>query len=1017
MTRLISYFTHQPLISNVIFFGLLILGFFTWFQIGKEEMPEFASNWVRVTTNYPGAPAEDVELFITKPIEDELKGVVGIEEIETTSSVGTSSFRIVVDDNYPDKNEVVREIKDAVLRVDLPSEVRDLPAIRQFKSSEKAILDVGLYLKGEKKLTTQMRQKLQKYVLSFENQLIAKNEISSIERSHYLKPELQILVDPKKAHEQQISLSKVKEQIQSYNLRVPIGTLEDKGESKVTAYNELEDVKSLSSLMLRSNYEGLGVHLGDIAHVQDSFEKSNSIFKINGHEGIFLNIKKSIATDILTAQKVVKEQIALFQKNNKNVGIGVTLMDDESYAVQNRLKIISSNGILGFILILIILFIFLDFKSGFWVAMGIPFSMSFTLIIAAIVGYTVNNMTLAGVIIVLGIVVDDAIIIAENIARKREEGLRGVEAAIEGAKEVVKPIFASIITTCVAFVPLIFFEGFFGKLVAYIPLIVILMLLGSLLESIFILPSHLVTYKEYIRKENWFNRYEEMYANFLQKVFQMRTLAISIFTLLLGLSIYFFVSTLRFEMFPREESTEIIVKVKAPKETTRNEMSELIDPIEKFLAEDTKNVVGVRTSIGLNRRGGEVKENEASILVEIFPRDERDTDLNHLIDGWELASKEVKGLDEIKFLRGRWGHDSGSSIELQIQESDDKLRAQLADVLAQKMKDLGIMDDVEIEEPLIKKEYIFHLMQPEIMRLSVTPEKITSALRSFVQGSIVYSINKGEEEIDVRLSVPDSDKTNISKLLKLKVENSQGELIQLTRLVKMKEVIRPVNIKRVNYKRTTMIYANKKEELKITPLEVAEKLERDVFPEVLNDFPTAILKFRGEIEDSRESQGEFLNSIYMTVIFIYFILVIMFNSLTKPFIVLAIIPFGLSGVVYTLLLHSMSIYGFFAVIGALGMIGVVINDAIVMIDKIDNTPGAQGSFEKIAQVASTRLRPILVTTLTTVVGILPTAYGVAGYDSMLAEMMLTMGWGLAYGTIITLVLIPILYTFSREKTV
>ena len=217
-----------------------------------------------------------------------------------------------------------------------------------------------------------------------------------------------------------------------------------------------------------------------------------------------------------------------------------------------------------------------------------------------------------------------------------------------------------------------------------------------------------------------------------------------------------------------------------------------------------------------------------------------------------------------------------------------------------------------------------------------------------------------------------------------------------------------------DFKRASKIVGTPKEDLDLTPLQIAEKLEGEIFPQVFNKFPTAILKFRGEVENSRESQGEFGRSVLMVIALIFLILVLMFNSLIKPFLVLSVVPFGLAGVVFVLLTHGMNVYGFFAAIGALGMVGVVINDAIVMIDRIDKTPNR--NLDTLATVAATRLRPVVVTTITTVIGILPTAYGLAGYDSMLAEMMLTMGWGLAFGTCITLILIPCLYSLSvKEK--
>lgn len=1025
MKNIISYFVERHLITNVLFFGIILMAVFTWFRIGKEELPEFASNWVRINTVYPGAAAEDVELFVTKPMEDELKGVVGIEEIVATSSVGASSLRITIDDDYPNKDEVLQEIKDAIFRTDLPSEVRDLPRIRQFKSAEKAILDIGIYHKDHEFLDVASRAQVQSYILSFENQLLALPEIASIEKSHYRKPELQIKIDPKKIISNQITLAAIRDQIQSNNVRAPIGSLKDKGESKVTALNELEDVESLKKLVLRGNYSGAQINLGQVGSVEDGYIESNSIFKINGHEGVFINVKKNVSTDILTAQAAVMRFIENFRKANENAPIGIVLMDDESYAVTNRLDIVTTNGLLGFVLIILVLLLFLNLKTGFWVAMGIPFSIAFTLIVAQLAGYTVNNMTLAGIIIVLGIVVDDAIIIAENISRHRESGKTIKEAAVIGTVEVIKPITASIITTCVAFIPLIFFEGFFGKLVSYIPLIVILMLLGSLIESLFILPGHLAgrtpvldRFSKEDTADSWYHRYEKKYAGFLIKVFRFRIAILAAFGVFLLGGLFLYQTKMKFVMFPREESQEVFIKVKAKKEFTRKETARAISPMEKIFYEDTANVVASRSSIGLSRRGGEVRENEASILVELIPADDRNISLNKLLEQWKARTKELPGIVDIRFLRGRWGNSSGTALELQILENNDEKRAAIAKSLEESLKSMEDIVDVEVEVPLLKNEYVFQIKQDRLVKYDVAPSQLTTTLRAFVEGSILYSINKGDEEVDVRLTVYDNVKENLDTLMNLRVPNRSGNLTFLRNMVELRELKKPVNITRTNFKRVTTVFANPKPGASTTPLQVAERLERDVFPKLYNQYPTAVLAWSGEVKDSRESQGEFRDSVFMVIILIYLILVIMFNSMVKPFIVLSVVPFGLAGIVYVLIAHGMSVYGFFAAIGALGMIGVVINDAIVMIDKIDNTlkHGGVSNHQVLAEVAATRLRPVVVTTVTTVVGVLPTAYGLGGYDSLLAEMMLTMGWGLAIGTFITLVLIPCIYSFSVKAT-
>lgn len=1008
MKNTIDYFINNALVANVIFIAIFIIGAFAWNNIGKEELPEFESNWVSINTIYPGATPEEVELSVTKVLENELKSVSGIEEIKTISTQGSSQLQIIIDDSYPNTSQVYQSIQEAVQRTTFPVDVRELPTIRQFKSSEKAILDIGIYLKGQKSLDDIQRAKLQGYVLNFEDQLSSLKEVSSIEKSHYLKPKLNILVSLNDLKDNELSLWQVFKQIQSAHIRYPLGALFDKEESRVSLNNELNNPRDLKNVVIQSNYSGHGKKLEDIcSKIENSFERTNSIFKVNGHEAIFLNVKKSSSVDILSANKKIIDFIENIKQKNKNIEI--VLMDDESYAVKNRLEIISINAIVGFLLILVVLFIFLDLKTGFWVALGIPFSLAFTLIFALISGYTVNNMTLAAIIIVLGVVVDDAIIIAENISRLRKEGLSFSEAATLGVHQVAKPIIASIITTCLAFIPLLFFDGFFGKLIIYIPLIVCLMLFGSLFESLFILPSHLKNISN-DKRNDWFEKFEKLYEKFLYKVLERKIMILLPFIIFIVIGGILFKTKMNFVMFPREESKEVFIKIKTPLGTDRNQTSIIISELEQFISSDKKNVVGVSSSIGLSRRGGETKENEASILVEVKPVDERILPLTKLIENWKQFSDKNKQLESVNYLRGRWGHSSSNAIEILVQENNDQKRYELTEKISNILsKDLELID-VEIDRPLLKKEFVFKLIQPNLLRYKIPIESIKTTLRSFLDGGLLYTINLGDEDVDVVLSVEKNFKKDVKNLLKLEIENAEGNLISLSKLVQVKSINKPINITRIDYKRSTMIYANLKKESKLTALKVADILEKNYFPKLNLD--TSIISFKGEIEDSRQAKGQFLYSIFIVIFLIFLVLLVIFNSLLKPLIILSIVPFGLASIVYILLLHNMSVYGFFSLVGALGMIGVVVNDAIVMISRLEEN--AKNDDEKISKIAATRLRPIVLTTLTTVVGVLPTAYGFAGHDSMLSEMMLVMGWGLAFGTMITLFYVPVVYSLFKN---
>tara|TARA_B100000749_G_scaffold280455_1_gene276719 strand:+ start:154873 stop:157935 length:3063 start_codon:yes stop_codon:yes gene_type:complete len=1008
-------------------FGMIAMAIVFWDQIGKEEMPDFAMESIRISIPYRGASAEDVELFVTKPVEEQLKGISGLDEVSSTSSYGSSSFRINFEAGTPNLQEKIQEVKDAVDAAEFPSEADD-PTYRQFRSSEKAIIDLGFYLEDKEILTVEERAQLQHLVLAFKNKVLNLKEISGVDTSGYLRPELQIRVEPEQLKSYEVSMDQVRSQVVEKHVRRPLGSLQDKGESDVTIVSELDNIEALENVIVSSGFEGQQVKLARVAKVGHGFEKSNTIYKIFGREGVILNLTKSASADILSAQESVVNFVHQFAEDNKDSGLRISMMDDESYDVRNRLEIIGANGLIGFLLIVVVLFLFLDFKSGIWVAMGIPFSLAFTLISAFVLGYTVNNMTLAAIIVVLGVVVDDAIIVAENISRRMTKA--GPEGAVEATYNVIHPVIASVLTTCIAFVPLYYFSGRFGLLIKYLPLVIFLMLAASLIESFFILPSHMAHGLPWDRwTKNRGERFakrrteitekiERSYKKLVRSILDQRKYVFSVFLLLLVGSSYLYSNHLKYSMFPREESKDFRVKVVAAEDLNRYEMARKVREVEDVFAKHP-HTVGTIAQIGQSRRGGEVRENEATLRVEVVPRGERSVSLNKMFEQWEKEFESLKGFEQIKLFKSRWGSDSGSAIAIEVQENNDVLRAQIADRLQAAMQGVKGLSGVEIERPRTKDEIRMKINTDEASRLSVKYDQLSSVLRSYIEGDILYTLNSGEEEVDVRLTSNTESKDNSEDLLDLTVANTSNYLVPIRQLINVEVGKKPSNIQRVNYKRTTMVYADLEKNTSITPLEIADHLEADVFPKVLKGAPAATLRFRGEVEESRESQSEFGLSILTVLVLIYILLVFLFDSIWTPFLIGAIIPFGVVGATFAFAAHGIEQYGFFAVVGILGMIGVIINDSIVLIDKLkssmDFTEGSLDKlFDQIAEISSTRLRAVVVTTLTTVAGVFPTAYGIGGYDSMLAEMMMAMGWGLLFGMFITLVLVPCLYSLAVQ---
>ncbi|MFH1359704.1 MAG: efflux RND transporter permease subunit [Candidatus Omnitrophota bacterium] len=1032
LEKFVQYFVKRHLVTNLIFLTVFVGGIFSWQQIKKEEMPDVTFDRVSISASYPGATAEEVEHFVTRPIEEAVEGLDGVYRVTSSASEGSTNVSVEIEQDYPNKDEVITEIRNAVLDVDLPEDVRDDPSVHVFKTTKRAIIDVALIHTGVHLLDVKTRQTLQEYGHSLENQLVNLPQINSVNRSGYLKEEIQIKVDPQKLIEYDIPLSQVINEVKNNHVRQPAGNIEAKNEPKVTLNAQLDDREKLNNLIIQAGFEGMAIPLKDIATVERGFNQNKEIIKVDGHEAIIFNVVKNSSYGILDSIHAVDQLTQQYAKQQlSGTPIKIVVLDDESIDVRNRLSIIAYNGGIGFTLILLTLFIFLDKRSGLWVGMGIPFTICFTLLAATMIGYSINNITLAAVIIVMGMVVDDAIVVAENISRLRAQGVSPYEATVKGTAQVFLPIVASILTTCIAFVPLFFFSGRFGQLNKFIPTIIFLMLGASLFESLVILPGHMLLelpkFNNHFRKKevslpiskaHWFEAVEERYGRFLSRVLPRKHFVFLAFIILLVACGLIAKAKMKFSMFPNEETREVSISAYAPEQADRYETADLTRKIEDVIRPFVgKEVVGIRTEIARSRRGGAVEENRFRMSVEIVPKEKRRKSADQLIALWKKDIDQIEGLNKLIIQKSRWGQSSGSAIEIIVQENDDALREKAADTLASLMKENPALINVEIERPIKIPEYKISLKRERVKRLSISPLDISSAFRASLEGNVLYEIPKGDEEIDVRLTIIDEAKTDIENILDVPVENRNDYLVPLRDVVDIEETQTPNAISRRDAKRTTAVYADINPKAKKTPLEIAVTLERDVFPKVIAKQPTTTLSFGGEIQDTRESGGDFKNAIILVLFLIFAVLAVLFNSLSRPLIIMLAIPFGLVGVILAFLLHGKLLFGFFAAIGALGLAGVVINDSIVMIAKLDKElANRQGriSNEEIAGIAQTRLRAVILTTVTTVVGVLPTAYGLAGYDAMLSEMMLALAWGLTFGTLITLLLVPCIYSFMED---
>lgn len=1036
LEKIIAYFAKRHLLANLIFVSVFIGGIFAWNNTSKEELPDITFDRVRVSVSYPGAPAEDVEYFVTRPIEEAVRGLDGVYRVTSTTSVGQSNVNIEIEQNYPNIDEAVTEIRNTVSDVDLPDEITDDPYVRVFKTSRKAIIDIALYNENIHLLSSDERRELQKYAFALESQLLNLSQVNSVNRSGYLQEELQIKVYPEKLLKYQIPFNTAMSEIKNNHVRKPAGTIENAQEPQVTLAAELDTPQELKDLIIQGGFEGQVVRLGEVADVIEGFEKSKEIRKVNGRQAIILNVVKNSSYGIIEAIDSVNKAVKDFNESSlQGTPFKVVLLDNESIDIRNRLSLIALNGMIGFILVIVMLFLFLNRQAGLWVAMGIPFTLCFTAIAAPLLGHTINGMTLAAIIIVMGIIVDDAIVVAENITRLSNEGMAQSEAVIKGTAYVVLPVLASIITTCVAFIPLYYFTGHFGKLIQPIPTIIFLVLAASFFESIFILPGHMNLHLPFLNKLNgknkeskqmnrqghWFEKVEEYYGRFVEKALPFKNFIFGAFVALFIISGLLVKYQFKFVMFPNEETRDITISGNIQSGAKRIDTARASLQIEEIILKDfPKETVGVSTDIARSRRGGAVEENNFRISLEIVPKEKRKKSADQIIAQLKKDTQGLQGFEKLNFSKSRWGQSSGSAIELLVQQNDDAVReAIVADLMAQ-MQAYSELENVEIDGNMKIDEYRVDVDREKAKRLSINPMDIASTFRAALEGSILYEFTdaSANEDIQARFTIIDSAKDDIEKVLNLPVENKGNYLVPLRDVVRIEKITVLSAITREDLKRTTTIDADLKKKHKQTPLEIAQYFEENIFPHILRKYPTTTLSFTGEIESTRESQADLASAVILALLLIYVVLAVLFNSLIRPLIIMLSIPFGMIGIILAFWLHGKVLFGFFAAIGALGLAGVVVNDSIVMLVKLDREykkdKEKTEANRQIANIAKTRLRAVALTTLTTVAGVLPTAYGFAGYDAMLAEMMLALTWGLLFGTLITLILIPCVYSTLKD---
>lgn len=1023
MKQAMYFFIDNWKLSLVLMIFTVVSGILGLSQVRRESRPpvDFAS--ATITTIYPGASPEEVEELVTTKIEDEIREVEGLRDVQSVSQANRSTINVRIDMDNVDTKVVIDDLQRAVQRVsDIPADVLDPPLFSEANAKEIPIIEMALI--GD---NTNRRRDLLADQLA--NQMEDSRGVADVRLSGFRQREFQILLKPALMDQYYIGISEVTEAVRNRIPNIPAGYLKAPGDQKlVRVTGQVENAQQLEDIVIRSNFTGQKVRVKDIADVLDDQEDASTSVRVNGKPATLITVTKKAEADAI---RTVDDLESLIQRFKTQLPADMELItyNDEAARVEERLDTVIWNAITGLILVLVILIIFLPGTLGLMASLSLPLALFASLAVMPLFGVNFHNITMLGLIIAMGMLVDNSVVISENYARLRLLGKKRKEAALQAVHQFWLPLTGTVLTTISAFLPMLVTKGIMGQFIMWVPIMVTIALVASLIEGFFLLPARLQitvlslqSYQQKIaqgKKGSWFDHVKDWFEALMFKFVTRRYLVLGSITGLLFFSLFVAFKLNRFELFPTEQVEFYYARFDSPITTTLEDTDrwsgELADKIFAALGKDEVKYIIARS--GVQRIGfNDPQEKNAdyvgmltlAIPFEIAEKQNPQEILK------KLRSIDKGPFENLSFDAGRNGPPVGSALQVAFRSNDyEKIRELVGKFKADLQKIDGVVDlkDDEIRGgPEVRIEPLYD----RVASLGLSTQDVGLALRTALQGGIVDELTQNGDDFYIRVRYSDDDRAQLEALKNTKIRQArEGKLIPLTSIVNITNQEGPAVRKHFDFKRSLTVSSGVVPE-KITSVALNAKA-REILEKYQADYPEVSFKFGGEDESTKESLQSLKNAMVLAFFGIFVILVFLFKSLMKSIAVLSCIPLGLIGVNLSFWAHGRPL-SFLALIGVVGLAGVVVNSAIVLISYIDEMR-AEGNFslhEILAKASGDRLRAVMVTSLTTVGGLFPTAYGIGGYDSLLVPMTLALAWGLVSGTLLTLIWVPCFYAIVED---
>ena len=1016
-------FFENHVLANITFVVILVVGTLSYFQLPRSQDPEINFNWINVLTTLPGASAEDVEKLITDPIEDAIQQVSDVKFVSSNSREGLSNILVRFEDiseRIFDKriNDLRREIQNKT-NTELPGEAND-PVIIEITSAN-GFPSAVVAVRGKDNDET-----LRKIALSVKEDIERIKGVDGVDPSGLNDPELHVDFYPEKLRAYGITASQLAETISAHFKDISAGSMHlGKQEWLVRLIGRDSDPVYIAKLPVISASGNVPVE--NIADVSRGREKTEQLVLHNGEPAIMMAITKKGYTNTL---KVVERITAYIEEKNKlldQFGVKIILLDDQTQVTRDALKTMQANALLGLMLVALVTWLFLGGHIALFIGIGIPFTLAGTFMILNIANETLNQSVLLGVVIVLGMLVDDAVVVVEAIYYRLQRGAQAMQASLDSLAEVFKPVTSSIMTTIAAFMPLMLLPGILGDFMFVIPFVVSVALVVSLLEAYWMLPVHISAAKVNFNKTSSIHTFRvrftrklrSRYALLLVKVLRHPRRSIGV-----ALALFVFALTLLFsgavniKFFAFDPLRIFYVNVEMPPGSSLEETLEKVVSIEKIvkshIGEDEAREITSVSGLMFTEVAPFFGDVYGQVMISLKPKKNDMRGVNEIVEAMRADIMAKSGPKRISFLIMSGGPPTSKPISIKVRGDEYNEIREATDAFTVVLKDMPAVRDISDDDTPGKKELRLKLDADSVRRLGLHAADVMRIVRLYFDGEIVASMQDQGEKLEVRVRAKPRVVSDISELLRQSISLPQGDEVALGQLVDYETGIGKSNIRHYNFRRAITLEADLDKDVMDTV--EANNIVIEKWEVMKQDFPGVNLDFSGELDDIQESLDSMLILFLFGVGIIYLILGTQFVSYWQPFMTLATMPMAFTGVVFGLVVTNNPL-SLFTLYGVVALIGISVNAAIVMIDAA-NTRLQAGMSVLHATIYAARRRvvPIVITSLTTIAGLFSLATGLGGKSLIWGPVASAIVWGLAFSTVLTLFVVPLLFRTFMQRS-